>query len=188
MSTTANSVEPVDRQEPGALPAVATKSSASIAGKWCAATYFAGLVGMLLVVFGINFLGNANSVMPSPYRMPASELAWKTRRLEEMIQTEGPPQILILGSSRSLQMKPALIRAITGKKTFNYSLSAGKILDSLAQLRYAIKIGAKPEMLILNIDEYRLLDGKIAGNRTLPCRPSRTLLGGPVSREPFTRP
>jgi hypothetical protein len=129
-----------------------------------AATYVATCLILLVSALTVNFFGNANDLFPSPLRPAVSDRAWKTRRLEHMVRTESPPKVMILGSSRIIQVCPSYIEAITRKKTFNYAVTGGNMIDCLAHYRYALKIGAKPDLIILNVDEGMLAQGPSRGN------------------------
>jgi hypothetical protein len=106
-----------------------------------------------LVGFTINFLGNATDFFPSPLHPSTSDRSWKTRRLDEAVAAGRAPQVLIMGSSRVMQVQPDYVAALTGKRVFNYGLSAASPLDFLTELRYVLRIGAKPELVIVGIDE-----------------------------------
>jgi hypothetical protein len=129
---------------------------------------YLGTLGVaLILIFLVNCLGNENGLFPSPLRPATTDRAWKTRRLEQMVQTEGPPKVLILGSSRMIQLSPSYVEAITGKKTYNYAVTGGNMIDCLTQYRYALRIGAKPDLIILNADEDMLASGLTRANLRL---------------------
>jgi hypothetical protein len=135
------------------------------------AQYMVACAGVLAVVFAINFAGNAEDLFPSPWRPATSDRAWKTRRLEECVRAGSAPKALILGSSRLMQMRPAYIEAITGKKTYNYAVTGANLLDCLVQYRYALRLGTKPDLIIMNVDERMLLGDVSKANVRLAGHP-----------------
>jgi hypothetical protein len=96
--------------------------------------------------------------------------AWKTRRLDEAVRADRAPQIVILGSSRVMQVQPAYLEALTGRRAFNYGLPDAYPFELLAQVRYLLRCGAKPEMLVVGVDEFTF------GDR--PLEPHHFLLAG----------
>lgn len=118
-----------------------------------ALTFVATVVVTIVGAVAINILGNAGDLFPSMFRPALSDRAWKARRLATIVRTEAPPKVLILGSSRVMQMRPDYVGAITGKKVFNNAVTGGNLLDCLVQFRYALRIGAKPDLVIMNVDE-----------------------------------
>lgn len=151
-------------------------------------TYVLTCVAVLIAVFVINIMGNADDLYPNPYRPANSDRAWKTRRLEQLVQTGHLPRVLILGSSRMQQMCPTYIEAITHKSTFNYAVTGGNSLDCLLQLRLVLRLGVRPELVILNVDENMLISDvgigqlRVAGHGGLFCEvPNReqlSIVGG----------
>ena len=121
---------------------------------WFAGIYILSCVGSLAVAFGINVLGNTTGLFPSSLFPARSERAWKTRRLDEAVRDCRPPQVIILGSSRVMQIQPKYVQAITGKTTFNYGVSTATPTDYLTQLRYLLHIGCRPEIVVLGLDEF----------------------------------
>lgn len=115
--------------------------------------YIFTCAGVLASAIVVNVLGNANGLFPSPLFPPLAERAWKTRRLDEAVQEGRPPKIIVLGSSRVMQIEPQYLQAITGKTAFNYGVSTATPTDYLTQLRYLLKIGCKPDMVLLGVDE-----------------------------------
>ncbi|HLJ95100.1 MAG TPA: D-alanyl-lipoteichoic acid biosynthesis protein DltD [Gemmataceae bacterium] len=115
--------------------------------------YLLSFTGSLGLALAINWLGNHSSLFPSCIRPSMGDRAWKTRRLDEASQEGRLPQVIILGSSRMMQIQPPYVEAITGKKTFNYAVRVGNPTDFLAELRYLLKIGCKPEMIIAGVDD-----------------------------------
>src|SRR5438445_13736810 len=56
-------------------------------------------------------------------------------------------QGLILGSSRSMQMEPALAEKLTGYPFFNFSVQNAMVEDDLAIYRWVLSQGADPKLL-----------------------------------------
>jgi len=110
---------------------------------------------VLFVLAGLaaNFLGNSTGFFDSPVRPAMSDRSWKTRRLDEAIAAGRAPKVLVMGSSRMMQVRPAYVEGLTGKPCFNYGVSAATPVDFITQLRYVLRRGAKPDLLIVGVDE-----------------------------------
>lgn len=132
-----------------------------------AITYVLSCAAVLVAVFCVNFAGNSDDLYPNPYRPANSDRAWKSRRLEELVHSGNSPYILILGSSRMQQMCPRYIEALTNKSTFNYAVTGGSTLDCVSQLRFALRIGVRPQLIILNVDESMLTSDVAIGQLRL---------------------
>lgn len=119
-----------------------------------AVVYVFACAGALASALIVNLLGNDSRLFPSPFFPASSERAWKTRRLDDAVRESRPPKIIILGSSRVMQIQPKYVQAITGKTTFNYGVSTATPTDYLTQLRYLLSIGCRPEIVLLGVDEF----------------------------------
>jgi hypothetical protein len=130
----------------------ATEEQAASSG--FAMTYALTFLTLFLTVMVINLRGNGAGLFPCKTNPSVSERPWKTRRLEEHFKHKNAPKMLVMGSSRMMQVQPPYLAAITGKPVFNYAVSAAGPLDWLAQLRYTIKLGVKPELIVVGVDEF----------------------------------
>ncbi len=138
-------------REGGGVPVSHAASPKRRAFAW---TFLAALLATYLVVIALNWLGNGSGCFVSPLCPSLTDRAWKTRRIEEIVHTDGAPQVLILGSSRLMQMRPSQVQAITGKRCFNYCVVSANILDYVTLFRHALAIGAKPEILVVDIRRF----------------------------------
>jgi hypothetical protein len=132
--------------------AIAVKNHESTGG--FALTYTLTFLGIFVGLIVINMLGNGLGLFPSKINPAMSDRPWKTRRLADHVTHHDFPQVLVMGSSRMMQVQPPYLAAITGKKVFNYAVSAGNSVDWLTQLQYALKLGVKPELIIVGVDEF----------------------------------
>jgi hypothetical protein len=152
------------------------------------AVFLLSMIGGYLLLLLVNVLGNAANLFPSPWRPALTERAWKTRRLDALLRAHTPPDVIILGSSRVMQIRPSYVAALTGSTTFNYGVSAAGPVDWYAQIHYLLSRGAKPKMIILGVDEFCFGSGNspwqlqtfghAALARNLPVRDFFQLLGG----------
>ncbi len=110
-------------------------------------------VGVLGASFWLNVKMNPRQTFPSAVRPPRTDRSGHCRELENLVAAGKPPQVIVLGSSRTMQIRPFHIEKITGKRTFNFGVGGATPLDALTQLRYAIAAGAKPEMVIAGVDQ-----------------------------------
>jgi len=118
------------------------------------AVFLLSMIGGYLLLVLINLLGNTSNLFPSPLQPALTERAWKTRRLDALVRAHTPPDVIILGSSRVMQIRPSYVAALAGGTAFNYGVSAAGPVDWYAQIHYLISHGAKPKMIILGVDEF----------------------------------
>ena len=64
-----------------------------------------------------------------------------------------PPQALILGSSRVMNLPPSAVQRVTGLVTFNAGVNSAKPEDYFVMLRYAVeKARLAPRLVIIGVD------------------------------------
>lgn len=114
---------------------------------------FLGLfIGLLLGIALMNLFVNPMGLYP-PHLLPP--VTWNMRAIKpELLQQARPkPQVLILGSSRSMQISPAQVQKLTGMPAFNAAVESAMAEDDYAMLRYAVeRAGVTPRLVILGID------------------------------------
>lgn len=118
-----------------------------------ALVFVGSFLAAMAAFYIINILGNATQLFDSRINPSMQERPWKTRRLDEKVAAGQAPKVIVIGSSRSMQIRPQQLEYLTGKPAFNYGVSVSNPLDYLTQLRYLLKIGAKPDMIIVGVDE-----------------------------------
>ena len=116
--------------------------------------FLLSLVGCLSIAVLINLVGDGTALFPSPGFPPSTCIrAWKARRLARLARTPGTPRVLVMGSSRVFSLREADVQELTGLSAFNFGVSVGCPVDAVAQLRYALDAGVKPELIVLGVDE-----------------------------------
>lgn len=156
-----------DTKDATAAPEAGFAGGGQPTGPRFAIIFLATCLSLVVTSLLINYVGNADDLFPSTIHPALSDRAWKTRRLERMVSSETPPAVLILGSSRMMQIDPAYVEAVTRKKTYNYAVTGGNILDCLATYRYARRLGIRPLTILMNVDEEMLLEGSSLANTRL---------------------
>jgi hypothetical protein len=136
-----------------AAEAAAASTAAVRSAKRRVLAFLGTFILVLLALLAIDILGNASALYPTSLRPSRSERAWKTRRFNDLVKSGQAPQVIILGSSRTMQIRPAYVAAITGKRVFNYGVSDAEPIDFLAILRHVLETGDKPQMLIVGMDD-----------------------------------
>ncbi|MBC8108938.1 MAG: hypothetical protein H7Z14_20300 [Anaerolineae bacterium] len=104
-------------------------------------------------VMVVHFLGNPDGMFPSTRNPSRRELAWKTRQLDRLVREGNAPSVLILGSSRIMQVFPAQVEQLTGGKAFNFGAPGSSPMDMLAHLRFALARGAPIKSVFIGIDD-----------------------------------
>ena len=109
-------------------------------------------LGLLLAIALMNLVVNPMGLYP-PHLLPP--VTWNMRAIKpELLQKAEPkPQVLILGSSRSMQIPPPEVQKLTGLPAFNAAVESAMAEDDYAMLRYAVeRAGVTPKLVILGID------------------------------------
>ena len=111
------------------------------------------VVSTLLVAFCIgafNYVVNPFGLYP-PHVFEPLVLTTRDYKMELYTTYLPPPQAVVMGSSRSFGVNPDQIETLWGYRTFNFSVAAGTMQDSLALLRYIAEVGKLPDLLIINL-------------------------------------
>jgi len=134
--------------------ALSSHAPATKQGSWGFLIVFLLTAGVIVVLgFGANVVGNSLELFPSKIRPSMGERAWKSRRLDESAKRNTRADVIVMGSSRMMQINPAYVEAITGGKAFNYGVSAAGPVDFLTQLQYLLALKYKPKLVLLGLDE-----------------------------------
>ncbi len=114
------------------------------------------LVGVIAVNYFVNPLGKYSSrEFPS--------LVWTARadKAQLLSEYEQEPEVLVLGSSRSMKIDPEFIEKQTDKPSFNASVNSAMAEDYYVMLKYALEeVGVKPEVILLGIDVESFHNGR----------------------------
>jgi hypothetical protein len=96
----------------------------------------AGTIGVLGSVFAFNVVVDPYGTVGTglfPVGIPEDPAI----KVGLMNRLKTPPQVLVLGSSRSMKVEPAYIRQKTGMPGFNAGVRSGTPIDAWAMVRYA---------------------------------------------------
>jgi hypothetical protein len=85
-----------------------------------------------------------------PEHVPNSR-AWKLAAFDAY-HAQAPVRAVLLGSSREMNLRPQLVEALTGRRTFQLGVLAAVPEDYLALYRYLVHRNATPELLFVGID------------------------------------
>jgi hypothetical protein len=105
------------------------------------------LLGVLLLA-GFNYTINPFGIYPPKFYDPIV-LTSRREKVRLYAAYNPPPEVVILGTSRSFTMPPAYIEELTGASAFNASFHGGQTRDFLAFTRYMVERGHPPELVIL---------------------------------------
>jgi hypothetical protein len=119
-----------------------------------AAIYVVSFLAVILLAIVINFLGNGTNLLPSPGFPSGCDRAWKARRLESLARSASPPTAIVIGSSRVTAFEPQYIEEVTDRHCFNFGVSVGCPVDYLTQFRFLLRLGIKPDLLVVGVDEW----------------------------------
>jgi hypothetical protein len=149
-TTSSLKVAPLPMSQPPpaeSAPADASDDDARPILRWFVAT--AALICGL--VLALNVTVNPLGYFPSRWFRP---LTWNTRvaKSEEMTRTE-PCSAIVLGSSRSMLIRPESITSITGLPAYNAAVDSAKAEDWLAITKFALDDLRWPlRIIVLGVD------------------------------------
>lgn len=103
---------------------------------------------LLLLIMGFNYLVNPYGIYATDFFDP---IVFTSRREKVRLYSDynPPPQIVILGTSRSFTVSPEYLEGLTGLSTFNASLHGGVPRDFHAFAQLLVESGSPPKLVIL---------------------------------------
>jgi hypothetical protein len=100
----------------------------------------------------LNYLVNPEGLYDT-HLVP--QILWGSRPQKAALlkAAQPPPQALIMGSSRVMNLAPAEVQRLTGLRTLNAGVDAAKAEDFYILLRYAVEVAhVTPKLLVLGYD------------------------------------
>ena len=124
------------------------------------ARFLGVLLGSAFLVCGLvaafNVAVDPYGEFGSPFVLP-DDTDRNSRAIKvALLRRVPPPEALILGNSRSMQLSPATVERLTGMRSFNASTAAGSSYDLVAFTRYALAQGWPVRTLIVGLDTFML--------------------------------
>jgi hypothetical protein len=109
-----------------------------------------------------------------PASFPAVRSDYRSEKaaLFEAFAQSGPVDGLILGSSRSMLLNGERLRELSGGhlRFFNFGLASAKAEDFLAALRFTLRSGQRPKIVLIGVDVESLRDSRAHGDAIHPLR------------------
>ena len=116
-----------------------------------------GILATLTLIAAFNILVDPHGEFGTLLVLPDdSDINSRALKVALMRRAPEPPEALILGNSRSMQLSPTTVRALTGLRTFNASTAAGSTFDLLAFTRLALDQPRPVRTLIVGLDTFML--------------------------------
>jgi hypothetical protein len=108
---------------------------------------------LLVSVMAFNYILNPLGIYPTSYFQPVvlnhdTTYLFKTNLYDNM---NPPPEIVVLGSSRSFTVPPAHITQVTGLPALNASVHGGSLSDFLQFTRHMVDEGHPPRVIIIGL-------------------------------------
>jgi hypothetical protein len=155
------------------------------------ALYVRTLLGLvflaLAAVAGLNWSVNPLGFYQTHWIRP---LTWSSRAAKVALvdRTKQVPGVLILGSSRSMTVRPDDIRELTGLPAVNLSVDQAHAEDLWALYRYVVEVsGWSPKEIILGLDLEAFHNHAITDDRLVASAALRPLLPAAIQRAAFWR-
>lgn len=111
-------------------------------------TTAAGLGSIAALNYVVNPQGIYNTHLVPP-------VLWNARSLKSqlLMSMQPPPEALILGSSRVMNMAPEELERVTGLRTFNAGVDLALAEDYYAMLHYAVETAhVRPKLVVISCD------------------------------------
>jgi hypothetical protein len=119
-----------------------------------------GVWGVVLLGLGgvaaINYVVNPYGLYPTRYFEPILLLT-RNLKMNQFEAQPRPPELLVLGSSRTFTIDPVQLEALWGCPAYNAGLTAGRVPDFLAFTRFTLQNPSAPQIVILDLAYESLL-------------------------------
>jgi len=114
--------------------------------------FLAMLLGLLVLVGAANYFVNPTGLHP-PKLLPTVNWNVRATKTELLKNAQPKPRALIIGSSRAMKVRPALVEELTGLPAFNATVEGAMTEDDYVMLRYAVeRAGADVKLLLIGVD------------------------------------
>jgi hypothetical protein len=133
-----------------------------------------------LILMGILFTGSLNYIV-NPYGYYAPDffdpivLTSRREKVNLYQSMKPPPDVVILGASRSFTMPTDVIERQTGLRAFNASMHGGMARDFLGFLRFMLSEGQPPQLVIVSLTIETVFLKEIPANE--PKEPLQAFIG-----------
>lgn len=122
----------------------------------------------LALIVAANYIVNPLDLYPWHVFEPMvrSSRVTKVRMLSE---NSGPgPEAVVIGSSRAMEIAPALLTRLTGLRAFNFATDSARAEDYYANVRWLVEDrGVKPQVLIIGADVEAFHNHAVSDERLL---------------------
>jgi hypothetical protein len=123
----------------------------------------------LITLVLLNFVINPLGYYPTRF-FPVLSATDSIQKRDALVAASPQPEVLILGSSKSMRLPPGYITALTGSTAFNAASSAAVPSDMLKMLQFAFNdAGIRPKLILVGVD----LEMFQNGNRPTGHLPAR---------------
>lgn len=129
--------------------------------------FLVATLGVLAVIAAVNYVVNPYAIFPSRAFPP---VAWQSRRQKaEMLEARARrPEVLILGSSRTMKVAPTQVTRLSGLDAFNACVDSARAEDWTAMYRYTTEaLRANVPEVIIGADVESFQNKKDADARLL---------------------
>lgn len=115
------------------------------------AVFFCAVLSLLLAVAALNFFVNPYAMYPPRWFMPASANDLE-RVLRELESLRAQPQLVVLGSSRSVRLRARDLECYTGLPSINAAYAGATPEGYFALASYLVENRTTPQTLIVGVD------------------------------------
>jgi len=130
--------------------------------------HFVRFVLILLAgVAGANVIVNPVGLYPTRV---FSTMVMNSRERKMVLLSSLPekPDTIVLGSSRSMQVSPRLLKTLTGKSAFNFAVDSARAEDYYASFRWLVEVAdVHPQLVIVGVDVEAFHNGILPDDRLL---------------------
>lgn len=114
--------------------------------------FFTGFAVLMSMTAGLNWVCDPTAKFQTGILPPIVQ-PMRRQKLELIEARSQPIEVLVLGSSRVLQLDPEYLQDQTGMKSFNAGVNHGRLEDALGLLRFTYqRQGTFPKLVLLGLD------------------------------------
>ena len=129
-------------------------------------------------IAGANYVINPLGLY-APKVFPPLVRTSRSDKLELIHNFSPKPEAVVLGSSRAMQISPAVVQRLTGLPGFNLAVDSARTEDYYALVRRLVEgEGARPRLLLIGVDVEAFHDHVAPDDRLLALPALTTYLNG----------
>jgi hypothetical protein len=162
----------------GAFPLPVTREQTTAGSRRFVGGYLAGCLGVLAAVLAFNIVVDPFALAGTRI-VPLAVEQDRSIKLDLLAHLKRSPEILVLGSSRSRQAEPSVLKRLTGHTAFNAGVTGGTSADEYVLTRFAADLFPHQKRRYIWFTDLGIAGGGVLPQLAQDPRARRYLHGGP---------